>query len=360
MHRQRPRDVMRGQVATYHCWNHCQRACSLEAPSGETQPDLSRRRSWIEMRIAHMVQYYAIDLLEFALMRGHFHLILTTRPDKVEMWSDEEVARRWEYLRHGKPLTARKERWAERRIAATLSNPELLLKVRDHLSNLSFFLARLEDWVARRANKEDGETGHFWAQRFLSRRLEDMEDVADAMSYVALNPVRAGVATTPEEGPFTGFRLRAEAWMARDVLDRCDSLECRLGLKSEESHPEEGPNPDRTPVLLTPSERETLIGKIREQRIQAWRSLTLASVVAQLPERLEMASFFRLADRQGRVRRPGKPGAMDPSASPILTRLRICVDRRMATAGPGEVVPTVEPEVSARTGPLNPAASGKN
>lgn len=36
-----------------------------------------------------------MDLLGFAFMSNHFHLILRSRPDATATWSDEEVARRW-------------------------------------------------------------------------------------------------------------------------------------------------------------------------------------------------------------------------------------------------------------------------
>ena len=36
-----------------------------------------------------------IDLLGFAVLSNHFHLILRSRPDVVGTWDDTEVARRW-------------------------------------------------------------------------------------------------------------------------------------------------------------------------------------------------------------------------------------------------------------------------
>ena len=38
---------------------------------------------------------FGIDLLGFAIMSNHFHLILRSRPDVVSTWDDTEVARRW-------------------------------------------------------------------------------------------------------------------------------------------------------------------------------------------------------------------------------------------------------------------------
>lgn len=38
---------------------------------------------------------FAIDVFKCSLMDNHLHLLLRNRPDLVEQWTDEEVARRW-------------------------------------------------------------------------------------------------------------------------------------------------------------------------------------------------------------------------------------------------------------------------
>ncbi len=38
---------------------------------------------------------FGIDVLSYAVMSNHLHVILRVRPDIVKLWSDEEVATRW-------------------------------------------------------------------------------------------------------------------------------------------------------------------------------------------------------------------------------------------------------------------------
>ncbi len=77
-------------------------------------------------------------------------------------------------------------------------------------------MGSLNEHIARRANREDGCTGRFWEGRFKSQPLLDEAAVLTCMSYVDLNPVRAGVCDRLDEAEFTsiGARLReAEARM---------------------------------------------------------------------------------------------------------------------------------------------------
>ncbi len=61
------------------------------------------------------------------------------------------------------------------------------------------------------ANREDGMSGKFWEWRFRAVRILDEAATLASSIYVALNPIRAGLAETLEESYFTSARRRIEA-----------------------------------------------------------------------------------------------------------------------------------------------------
>jgi hypothetical protein len=72
--------------------------------------------------------------------------------------------------------------------------------------------------IVRRANKDDNCSGRFGVSRFKSQKLLDEAAVLACSVYVDLNPIRAGLAKTPESSHHTPAHER--------ILDR-------LGLSDE-------------------------------------------------------------------------------------------------------------------------------
>jgi REP element-mobilizing transposase RayT len=161
-----------------------------------------------------LVEVFAIEVFAYAVMSNHIHSLLKTRPDIPKQWSDREVARRWRLLF---PKRRRKDGKAEepneQEILALTASPERIEILRERLSNLSWFNRCLNENIARASNREDKCTGRFWEGRFKSQRADDLAAILACAAYIDLNPIRAGIAVTPESSDFTSIqdRIRTES-----------------------------------------------------------------------------------------------------------------------------------------------------
>jgi hypothetical protein len=86
------------EIAVVHVMNRVVRRCFLLGNDPVTGNNYDHRRTWIEEQLRRMAACFGIDLLCFAVLSNHFHLILRSRPDVVATWDHTEVARRWMML----------------------------------------------------------------------------------------------------------------------------------------------------------------------------------------------------------------------------------------------------------------------
>lgn len=193
----------------YHCMTRCVRQAFLFDATGPCTQARSDRRHWIERRLFELCESFAVGLYAWAAMSNHCHVVILVDPLEPQKWSDEECAERWCRISQfpGRKVAPDKRR---RREQALLRDAGRLRDIRARLGSLSWFMRFLNEGIARRANAEDGCTGHFWGGRFKSQNLLDDRAALAAMTYVDLNPIRAGAARTLSDCVFTSlpWRLR--------------------------------------------------------------------------------------------------------------------------------------------------------
>ncbi len=191
----------------YHLSSTCVRGAHLCGRDRESGRDYSARRLWLENRILKLAELFAIDVYAFAVMSNHYHIVVRTDPDRFNDVDDAEIARRW-ILSMKHPDTPLTSDQLSDRIATLVRDPSRIKRCREHLASVSWYMAKINEPLARRCNTEDGTKGHFWQKRFHSGALLDEKAIMTCMAYVDLNPVRAGMATSLATSKHTGIRRR--------------------------------------------------------------------------------------------------------------------------------------------------------
>lgn len=279
----------------YHCVSRCVRRAFL---CGDGH---AYRKQWVVDRLRLLAECFSVEIAAYAVMSNHLHVVVRLDPRAPQAWTAQEVAAKW--------LGAYPRRYASDGTALAPSPDEIahaakdwswVAKRRQRLGDLGWFMKALKEPIARRANREDEVTGHFWEGRYHSTALLDEAAVIACMAYVDLNPIRARVAVTPEESGCTSIQDRIHARQYHAAIhgagpvapEGARRLFSHLDPLAQPAHPEDG-------LWLWRFEREP--GDRR------------AVMTAD--------TYMRLVDATGRLVRAGKRGAIPFEIEAILARL---------------------------------------
>ena len=192
-----------GSRGTFHVITRCTRRAFLFGDGRE------HRRGWLAASLADTIPHFGLDLISYAIMSNHVHLIVRLRPERVDEWSAIEVAR------HALSVFPARSGWQNEALPMTTQLVEghaahktWLKQQRERLTSLSWFMRVVKQAISRRANAEDECRGHFWESRFHHVALLDEAAVIACMVYVDLNPIRARMAKTIAKSVYTGGRGR--------------------------------------------------------------------------------------------------------------------------------------------------------
>ncbi len=208
MARARSQQISLESTPYYHCVARCVRRAYLCGEDPVSGHNFDHRKRWIVERFKELSAVFAVDICAYAVMSNHYHLVLHVDQNSAEAWSDDEVIKRWTTLfpTNGRLVETlylnKQSRAAERQL-------QLRVKAwRERLTDISWFMRCLNEFVARRANREDECSGRFWEGRFKSQALLDEKALVTCMAYVDLNPVRAGMTDALDSSDFTSIQER--------------------------------------------------------------------------------------------------------------------------------------------------------
>jgi len=294
------------ELAIVHVINRTVRRCFLMGDDPLTGKNYDHRKAWMERELEHLARFFSIDLLGYAILSNHFHLVLRSRPDVVAQWVDREVARRWLMLCPRRRDAENNPEEPNDSDLNQITNDRVKLKtIRSRLSDISWWMRFLSQKIAQKANREDGESGKFWQARYRAVRLLDETAILACVAYVDLNPIRAAMAATIETSDYTSGQQRA------------------LALQTEVNKPsslEQANDKKLKPIAQSLS--PLTIGEIKDSIGACCHTAGCrASDKGFLP--LSVANYLELLDWTARELRSDKRGATPASVVPIFERLGI-------------------------------------
>lgn len=192
----------------YHCISRCVRRAYLCGKDKATGKSYEHRRQWVEDKLLFLAQIFAIQVCAYAVMSNHTHVVLHVDKKATQNWTTKEILSRWHHLFNGTLLTQSYVNGELLTEVELLSVEDMARIYQERLCDISWFMRALNEPIARKANKEDECTGRFWEGRFKCQALLDERALLACMSYVDLNPIRAGIAKTPEESDYTSIKRR--------------------------------------------------------------------------------------------------------------------------------------------------------
>jgi len=288
----------------YHVFSRCVRRAFLCGTDSLTGISYEHRRGWIEDRVRVLSSVFSISLCAYAIMSNHYHLVVKLNPKEPAQWSDDEVLVRWCALFRG-PILIQRYLNGERLCPSELESVRSVAAVfRSRLGSLSWFMKCLNEPIARKANAEDGCSGHFWEARFQSQPLCTNRALLTAMAYVDLNPIRAKMARTPEQSEHTSVKARLVGNYGTSTLS------------------------EAVPRMLRRNELHH--SRVRIRPLMKFASAKSTKNNDRLP--ILEREYLKLVDTTGRIIVRGNCGRIDPSINPILERLGLSGEEWMSAS----------------------------
>ena len=274
----------------YHCISRCVRRAFLCGLDPYLNKSYEHRREWVESLILHLSNAFCIDIAAYAVMSNHYHVVVHINQQRLNTLSDYEVIDRWGML-YSLPPLIRQYRDGDRLESAQLTLVSgYLERYRFNLTNISKFMGYLNERIARQANAEDQCTGRFWEGRFKSQALLDETALLQCMAYVDLNPIRAGIADTPESSEHTSVKRRIEGIHTSNLKSILDGL-----LPFTDQKPSINQSINKPAAPIEDSENDAIP--------------------------FQLLDYIDMVDWTGRQLRVDKKGVISNNTPPILERL---------------------------------------
>ena len=188
--------ALEGKPALYHCIS---RAVWQEMVFGEAEKErfVAIMRKW--------ESFSQVRVLTFCVMTNHFHLLVEVPERPGQDPTDEELLEHLAKVYRGQRLAEiRWELESMRRQGNHSAAEALRQRFLRRMWDLSVFMKAVKQEFTVWWNKKHAKRGNLWEDKFKSVLVEDGHAARMVAGYIELNPVRAGIAKSPEDYRWSG------------------------------------------------------------------------------------------------------------------------------------------------------------
>ncbi len=167
-----------------------------------------REKEVIRKILRNQEAFAGVRVVTYCLMANHFHLLLEV-PDREALapLDEEELLAVLPLLYDRDTVEGVKQELEAARSSGNAAwHRQILDRYERRRGNLGIFLKELKQRITFYMNKRLERTGTLWEGRYKSVLVEDWEQALLTISaYIDLNPVRAGLASNPEDYRWSGY-----------------------------------------------------------------------------------------------------------------------------------------------------------
>ena len=186
-----PRFLRKNTTAVYH-------VVSRTALDG--YPLGPEERDHLLALITRYAQLFFVDVLGFAIMGNHMHLVCRVYPE--ESVTDKDVQERYyEFFGQDKYFSEKDLEYYRKR-----------------WTSLSEFVKDIKQAFSRYYNRKRNRKGYFWGDRFKSMIVQEGKTLVNLLAYVDLNPIRAGIVKRPEDYRWCTLGYHVQTGNKHDLL----------------------------------------------------------------------------------------------------------------------------------------------
>jgi len=150
---------------------------------------------------------YYVDIISFAIMSNHFHILLSNRRDEAQNATKEDLFKRYK-ASFGENADPPEGSFIKNTFEIDYDEDGGVERLRHRLGSVSRFVQELKQSFTKWYNYKNSCKGYLWGDRFKGIGISKGDAEVICSAYIDLNSVRAGIVKKPEDYRWSSIGLR--------------------------------------------------------------------------------------------------------------------------------------------------------